>query len=106
MIPQTAEYALRAVVCLGNQAGRMRTTAQIADEIDAPRSYLAKVMKELSRAGIVGSQRGLHGGFTLNRDPSNITVLRVVNAVDAVQNCPHERPVPLVSADGQCNESG
>ena len=89
MISQTAEYALRAIVYLGNQAGEPSTTAQLANEIDAPPSYLAKVMKGLTRAGIVGSQRGLHGGFTLARDPSDVTILDVVNAVDAFHRIPH-----------------
>ena len=95
MISQTAEYALRAVVYLGNRAGEACTTAQLAAEIDAPPSYLAKVMKGLSRAGIVGSQRGLHGGFKLAREPDEVTILEVVNAVDAfhrIENCPLGRP--------------
>jgi Rrf2 family protein len=95
MISQTAEYALRAIVFLGNQAGAACTTAQLAGEIDAPPSYLAKVMKGLTRAGIVGSQRGLHGGFTLSSEPSELTILEVVNAVDAFQRipqCPLGRP--------------
>jgi Rrf2 family protein len=95
MISRTAEYALRAIVFLGNQAGEPCTTAQLADEIEAPPSYLAKVMKGLSRAGIVGSQRGLHGGFTLARDPGDVTILEVVNAVDVfhrIPECPLGQP--------------
>ena len=95
MISQTAEYALRAIVYLGNQPGQACTTAQLADEIDAPPSYLAKVLKGLSREGIVGSQRGLHGGFTLTRDPSDVTILEVVNAAGGfhrIQDCPLGRP--------------
>lgn len=95
MISQTAEYALRAVVFLGNQAGKACTTSLLAAEIDAPAGYLAKVMKGLSQAGIVDSQRGLHGGFTLNRDPGDVTILEVVNAVDSfyrITRCPLGRP--------------
>ncbi|MCH8043037.1 MAG: Rrf2 family transcriptional regulator [Planctomycetes bacterium] len=102
MISQTAEYALRAIVYLGNQAGEACTTAQLAGEIDAPPSYLAKVMKGLGRAGIVGSRRGLHGGFTLSRDPNDVTLLEVVNAVDAfhrIRNCPLGR---LAHQSGLC----
>lgn len=95
MISQTAEYALRAMVFLGNQAGEPCTAAQLAAEIDAPPSYLAKVMKSLGRVGLVDSQRGLHGGFTLSRDPSDVTILEVVCAVDAfhrIARCPLGRP--------------
>lgn len=95
MISQTAEYALRAIVYLGNQVGKACTTAQLAEEINAPPSYLAKVMKGLTRAGIVESQRGLHGGFTLARNPRDVTILEVVNSVDAfhrIPRCPLGRP--------------
>ncbi len=91
MISQTAEYALRAVVFLGNQPGKSCTTAQLADEIDAPPGYLAKVMKGLSQAKIVRSQRGPNGGCALARDPSELTILDVVNAIDVFRRisvCP------------------
>lgn len=95
MISQTAEYALRAIVFLGNQPGSPCTTSKLAAEIDAPPSYLAKVMKGLTRAGIVLSRRGLHGGFTLARDPAEVTILDVVDSVDAfhrIDKCPLGRP--------------
>lgn len=91
MVSQTAEYALRTVLYLGNQPGVLRTTAQISQAIDAPRDYLAKVLQGLSRAQIVRSQRGLHGGFTLATAPEELAILDVVQAVDVLQrqtNCP------------------
>ena len=90
MISQTAEYALRAVVYLADQK-QPRTTADIAETTQVPAGYLSKVMQGLSRAGLVKSQRGLHGGFVLTDDPHDLTVLTVVNAVDPVrrfQECP------------------
>ncbi len=98
MFSQTAEYALRAVVFLGNEAGKPCTTAQLAEQTEAPPSYLAKVLKNLCRAGIVDSQRGLHGGFTLLIDTSELSVLTVVRAVDAfarIEACPLGRPAHL-----------
>jgi hypothetical protein len=65
VISQTAEYALRAIVYLADQDGDARTTAQIAKATQVPAGYLAKVMQNLSRSGVVKSQRGLNGGFTL-----------------------------------------
>ena len=58
MISQTAEYALRAIVFLADQA-EPRTTQQIAAATRVPPSYLSKVMQALSRARVVHSQRGL-----------------------------------------------
>jgi Rrf2 family protein len=90
MISQTAEYALRAIVYLAGQ-DVARTTTDIAKTTHVPAGYLAKVMQSLSRAGLVKSQRGLNGGFTLNHDPRELSILTVINAVDPIQRiveCP------------------
>lgn len=91
MISQTAEYALRAVVCLAENAGQGQTTEQIAKATHIPAPYLSKVLQQLGKARIVQSQRGLGGGFSLRQTSSNITVLDVVNAVDPIERiteCP------------------
>lgn len=91
MISQTAEYALRAIVFLADQDGSPRTTAQIAEATQVPAGYLAKVMQALSRVRLVNSQRGLNGGFTLMRDPHELTMYEVVSAVDPIRRfstCP------------------
>jgi Rrf2 family transcriptional regulator, nitric oxide-sensitive transcriptional repressor len=90
MISQTAEYALRAIVYLADQ-GEARTTQQIAAATRVPSSYLSKVMQALSRAGVVNSQRGLHGGFTIVKPVDELSVWDVIQAVDPIQrirSCP------------------
>jgi Rrf2 family protein len=96
VISQTAEYALRAIVYLADQGGVPCTTAQIAKTTLVPAGYLAKVMQSLSRAGVVKSQRGLNGGFTLTRDPKELSILMVVNAVDPIRRFP-ECPLGIPS---------
>jgi Rrf2 family protein len=91
MISQTAEYALRAAVYLAAEADTPQTVQQIAEVTRVPAGYLSKVMQSLSRAGIVHSQRGLHGGFTLQISADKLTVLDVVQAVDPIRrirSCP------------------
>lgn len=91
MISQTAEYALRAVVCLASQPDKPMVTPAIAEITQVPAGYLSKVLQMLGRHGMVQSQRGLHGGFTLARPASEMTVLEVVNAVDPlkrIKECP------------------
>ncbi len=111
MISQTAEYALRAAVCLGVDAHRSLTTLELAALGHIPSGYLAKVMQSLSRAGLVHSQRGVHGGFTLARPPHELTLLEVINAVDPiarVRPCPCAGPgstVPLCSLDTRIMEA-
>ena len=90
MISQTAEYALRAVVYLAGQNVPC-TTQQLADVTHVPVGYLAKVMQGLARSGLVHSQRGLHGGYTLGKPPGQLSVWEVIEAVDPIQrirSCP------------------
>ncbi|MBS2004317.1 MAG: Rrf2 family transcriptional regulator [Cyanobacteria bacterium SZAS LIN-5] len=91
MISQTAEYALRAVVFLAMNPGGAYTTLEIASATKVPAAYLSKVLKSLVRAGLILSQRGLGGGFTLAKPPENLSILQVLNAVDPIQRirtCP------------------
>ena len=90
MISQTAEYALRAIVFLAGQ-DEPQTTQQIAEVTRVPAGYLSKVLQNLAREGLVHSQRGLHGGFTLTKPPKRLTVWEVIDAVDPIQrirSCP------------------
>lgn len=92
MFSQTQEYALRAVIWLATQSGdEAFDNARIADGTAVPPSYLAKVLKSLARGGILTSRRGVGGGFVLDRDPSSLTVLEVINVVDPLKKittCP------------------
>lgn len=91
MVSQTAEYALRAVVALAGRPETSLTTQQIAEATKVPAGYLSKVMQALGRAGLVTSQRGLHGGFLLTRPLEKISVLDVIGAVDPIkriERCP------------------
>ena len=91
MFSKTVEYALRAVVHLAHEAPAACTTAQIADATQVPRDYLAKILQGLARGGIVTTQRGVGGGVTLGRDPADLTILDVVNAVEPIRRittCP------------------
>ena len=93
MISQTTEYALRAVVYLADQ-NAPRTTAAIAETTQVPAGYLSKVLQGLTKAGLVHSQRGLHGGFTLVDDPHELSILTVINAVEPIRRF-HECPLGL-----------
>ncbi|MGC8624569.1 MAG: RrF2 family transcriptional regulator [Phycisphaerae bacterium] len=91
MLSQTSEYALRVVVYLAQCRGKPVTNRIISAGTLVPRGYLAKVLQTLSRAGLVKSQRGLHGGTILARTPEALTLFDVVQAVDPIRRidtCP------------------
>ena len=82
MISLTGEYALRAVVYLAVHNGEALTAENISQHTDVSVGYLAKILQGLNRSGLVSSQRGPHGGFTLIHRPEEITVYDVVKAAD------------------------
>lgn len=67
MFSKTCEYAFRAAiaVAVASKNGIRLTLVDIADETGAPKAFVAKVLQDLARAGIVSSRRGPHGGFDL-----------------------------------------
>ena len=57
-------------------------TARLAEYHGVPAAYLAKHLQAMSRAGLLGSVQGPHGGYRLARPPAEISVLDVVEAID------------------------
>ena len=91
MISQTVEYALRAVVTIAQHDGQPCTAHQISAITRVPAPYLSKLMQGLVRAGITSSQRGIHGGFLLAREPAELTIWEIIDAVEPMQRirkCP------------------
>jgi Rrf2 family protein len=82
-ITRQADYAVRAVLYLAQLDPNERaSTAQIASERHIPLTFLAKIISQLSAAGIVRARRGAHGGVTLGRSAGDISLLEVVEAID------------------------
>jgi Rrf2 family protein len=91
MISQTAEYALRAMVYLAENTGQALPVPRIAEATQVPAGYLSKVLQSLARAGLVSSQRGLKGGFQLQRRAEELSLLDILAAVSPVERinaCP------------------
>ena len=82
-ITRQADYALRAMSYLALlEPNRRAATSQIAEEQHIPPSFLAKIISQLSIAGLIHTSRGARGGVSLARDPSAISILDVVEAID------------------------
>ncbi|MFG0254266.1 MAG: RrF2 family transcriptional regulator [Rhodopirellula sp. JB053] len=91
MLSKTAEYALRAVACLGSQVGQPISADHLAVHTKVPRRYLTRVLQDLAAAGLVSSRPGPGGGYELTRDIDKLTILDVVNTVapiERIRSCP------------------
>jgi len=82
-ITRQADYAVRAVLYLAQLGSDQRAaTSQIAQEQQIPPSFLAKIVSQLSVAGLLQTSRGARGGVSLARPPEQIALLEVVEAID------------------------
>jgi Rrf2 family protein len=82
-ITRQADYALRAMLYLARLDPNQRAaTSQIAEEQEIPPSFLAKIISQLSIAGLIHTSRGAHGGVSLARKPEDVSLLDVVEAID------------------------
>ncbi|MBK6792492.1 MAG: Rrf2 family transcriptional regulator [Anaerolineales bacterium] len=81
-ITRQADYAVRAVLHLARSGDIRTATSVIAEEQKIPPSFLAKIISQLSIAGLLHTSRGARGGVTLARQPEEITLLEVIEAID------------------------
>ena len=82
-ITRQADYALRAMLYLSKlELTQRAATSQIAAAKKIPPSFLAKIISQLSIAGLIHTSRGAHGGVSLARDAKDISVLEVVEAIE------------------------
>jgi Rrf2 family protein len=103
MLSKTAEYALRAVTCMGSQVDRPLSANTLAEQTKVPRRYLTRVLQDLCAAEIVQSRPGPGGGYELTHATSKLTILDVVNTVEPIariKRCPlglktHTKLCPL-----------
>lgn len=99
LLPQTAEYAIRAVLHLARlDSPDYVGVTDIARETEVPENYLSKVLGQLVRAELLQSSRGPNGGFRLAGDAAELTLERVADVF-----APPSRPRCLLGS-GICGE--
>ena len=91
---QATDYAFRMVLYLASlPEGTKITGAALAEKQNIPERFLLKIMRSLTKAGIMKSYRGVEGGFALQRAPKDITLFDIIDAVEGqteLQRCLHD----------------
>ena len=82
-LSQASDYAFRSVLYLARQGVGNRVDAQTISEAEnVPKRFLLKIFRKLAQTDIIESYRGKYGGYALAKDPAEITLLDVVEAVE------------------------
>ena len=82
-ITSKSPYAVAALAELGRSGGTEPVPiGELARRREMPVQFLEQLFAVLRRAGVVSSQRGVKGGYSFAREPSEITVLEIVELLD------------------------
>jgi Rrf2 family protein len=76
------DYGVRALINLAQNHPEGQAAPAISKDMDIPVGFLRQVLQELGRAGLVSSQPGRSGGYTLTGDPQQITLHEVIEALE------------------------
>jgi Rrf2 family protein len=116
MLTQTSEYALRAMVYLARrEQGAYAGVKDIAEATGLPANYLAKILQQLAKGGVLESQKGFGGGFRIAQELDKIRLLAIVDPLENIskfrrcvlgqRECNDEVACPLHDAWKRiCNE--
>ncbi|MFW5681791.1 MAG: RrF2 family transcriptional regulator [Phycisphaeraceae bacterium] len=81
-LSRKTDYALVALAELALHQPEGVSSHALAEATHAPEAMLRNVLKDLCRSGLLASERGPFGGYTLTADPAEVTVLDVIEAIE------------------------
>ena len=82
-LTKKADYGLLLVTELASRGkGKIVSTRELVEDRELPAAFTAQIAKKLVRRGILGSKEGRTGGYYLKKDPEDVKVKEVLEAVD------------------------
>jgi Rrf2 family transcriptional regulator, iron-sulfur cluster assembly transcription factor len=103
-LTQESDYAIRAVLIL-TQNGEILDANSISKMGNIPIRFLLKLLGKLTKAGIVKSFRGVNGGYKLNREPKEINLKMIIEAIEgniAINRCLYDVNTCNRKLNGDC----
>ncbi|MCK5110031.1 MAG: Rrf2 family transcriptional regulator [Arcobacteraceae bacterium] len=105
LLTKKSEYAMLALVLIAKS-----DTPQNADSLSAQlnisKSFLAKILQKLAKYNILQSYKGINGGFLLNKEPGNLTILELItiseDRLPSVFECSTDGQLCSASVSGSC----
>ncbi len=107
MFSKTCEYAIRAMIFIAqkSQGGNKVGIKEIARGIDSPEHFIAKILQDLGRRGLLQSMKGPNGGFYLDAQGMQCSLADIVKIVDGeklftgcglgLKQCSETQPCPI-----------
>ena len=97
------DYGLRLLMRMAGEPDRLFTTQALAQELDVSRHHLVKVVRELARAGVLGTRKGAAGGIFLVQPAETLrlgALVRLLEGRSVLVECfrPRDAHCPLLPA--------
>ena len=100
LLTKKSEYALLSLISISKSTDP-KNVDELSRELNISKSFLAKIMQNLAKQGLVISHRGVNGGFALTKTWETITILEIVIAAEekvpsvfecspSAENCPNQ----------------
>jgi Rrf2 family protein len=105
MFSKSGQYAIRAILflALNDEANKLKVD-DIAEELDISKHYLAKILQQLTKSGIISSAKGRNGGFYISKEKRSLNMLTAVQAIEGpvklndcilgLKECSDAKPCP------------
>ncbi|WOC50661.1 Rrf2 family transcriptional regulator [Bergeyella porcorum] len=107
MFSKTCKYAIKALIFIAQKTNNERKVGikDVAEGIDSPEHFIAKILQTLSKKGFVNSSKGPNGGFYMDENTLEVTLADVVKEIDGdkilygcgigLKQCSETHPCPI-----------
>ena len=105
-ITQEADYAIRTVLFLSINENEKVEARTISEKENIPLRFSLKILRKLMQGGLVKSFRGVNGGYSINKNPKDITLKDVIEIVDGpvyINRCLYDKESCNLSRANYCN---
>ncbi|MDZ7740257.1 MAG: Rrf2 family transcriptional regulator [Bacteroidota bacterium] len=95
-LSEAASIALHGMILVAKSETKMINVIRIAEATNSSRHHVAKVFQRLVKEGFIQSHRGPTGGFTLKKNPNDITFLEIYEAIEGkieIHECPLDKQI-------------
>lgn len=87
ILSKSCQYGVRALLYIAMESDKSKKTelVKIAETLDIPKPYLAKIMQQLVKRGLARSTKGPNGGFYMTPKEKSKNLLHIVEAIDGLE---------------------
>lgn len=87
ILSKSCQYGVRALLYIAMESDKSEKTEliKIADALDIPKPYLAKIMQQLVKRGLARSTKGPNGGFYMTPKEKSKNLLNIIEAIDGLE---------------------